>query len=210
MSAETSARRPYNAPRRKMKAEETRRRVLNAARVRFAESGITETTIAAVAQEAQVSPQTVYAVFGSKAALLIALLDDLEQSVDSAAYSRSIEATDDPLGQLRLIVAFHCDLFEQGLDVIELAQRSSSDPTVRRFVDEGHRRRRAACAGWVAGWQARGALRRDIDSETAVDLLWVHCGPDLYSSFVLGCGWDRARVERWLVDTLQALLLAAN
>ncbi len=165
-----------------------------------------ETTVAAIAHEAGVSQQSVYAVFGSKAALLMALLDELERQVDSAEYAAAIETAADPWEQLALIVRFHCDLFEQGLDVIELARRSSSDPAVRRFVQEGDRRRRVACEGWVERWRARRVLAADLDARTAADLLWVHCGADLYSAFVLGCGWDRARVERWLVNTLGVLL----
>jgi AcrR family transcriptional regulator len=168
------------------------------------------TTVTEIAREASVSPQTVYAAFGSKAGLLLALLDDLEERVSSERYGRAIERTAEPEEQLRLIVQFHCDLFEAGLDLIELARRSSTDPTVGRFVDEGNRRRRTACLSWAGAWHASGALRPDLDVTSAADLLWVHCGADLYAAFVLGCGWDRDRLERWLVETLRRLLLESE
>ncbi len=182
--------------------------MLKAAQELFVTSGFSQTTIDAIASAAGVSPQTVYGVFGSKASLLLALLDDLERIVDAGGYAACIDAAGDAGEQLRLIVEFHCELFDRGLDLIELARRSSADPFVGQFVDEGHRRRRAACERWVARWRTEGVLRPDLDARTAVDLLWVHCGPDLYAAFVLGCGWERARIETWLVERLRSALLA--
>lgn len=182
--------------------------MLKAARELFVTSGFVQTTIDAIASAAGVSSQTVYGVFGSKASLLLALLDDLERAVDAGGYAASIDAAGDAGEQVRLIVEFHCELFERGLDLIELARRSSADPSVGPFVDEGHRRRRAACERWVARWEKERLLRPDVDADTAVDLLWVHCGPDLYAAFVLGCGWERQRVETWLVERLCISLLA--
>ncbi len=184
--------------------------MLEAARELFVSSGFSRTTIEAIAATAGVSPQTVYGVFGSKASLLLALLDDLERTVNARGYAASIDAAGDAGDQLRLIVEFHCELFHRGLDLIELARRSSADPSVGQFVDEGHRRRRAACERWVARWQKQRVLRADVDARTAADLLWVHCGPDLYLAFVLGCGWERQRSERWLVERLGAALLAGQ
>jgi AcrR family transcriptional regulator len=54
----------------------TRRRILEIARTRFLETGWAATTMKAVADEASVAPTTVYAVFGSKRALLSALIDE--------------------------------------------------------------------------------------------------------------------------------------
>src|SRR5512141_3370409 len=55
---------------REERAAVTRRRILDAARRRFFEDGYAATTLKAVAAEAGVAVQTVYAVFGSKAAIL--------------------------------------------------------------------------------------------------------------------------------------------
>lgn len=202
-----AVKRAYDASRRRSEAELRRRSVLAAARQQFVESGITGTTIVAIAEAAGVSPQTVYSVFGSKGGLLIALLDELEAEVDSAGVASAVEAAAGDAGaQLEAIVRYHCELFERGLDLIDLARRSSSDPIVGGFVDEGNRRRRDACLRWARSWRRTGALRDDLTVTTAADLLWVHCGADLFVAFVLGCGWERARLERWLVATLRSLL----
>jgi AcrR family transcriptional regulator len=206
-----TVKRAYDASRRRSQAEARRRSVLDAARRQFVEFGITGTTIGGIAEAAGVSSQTVYAVFGSKGGLLIALLDQLEAEVDSPGYASAIDAAAGDAGaQLELIVRYHCELFDRGLDVIDLARRSSSDPVVGGFVDEGNRRRRDACVRWARSWRKSGVLRGDVTVTTAADLLWVYCGADLFAAFVLGCGWDRARLERWLVPTLRSLLLEVS
>ncbi len=201
-------RRPYDAPRRRAKAEATRRAILRSARRLFTAKGILATTVTAIASEATVSPQTVYALFRSKAGVLLALLDELEHAVDASAHAAAIESAASAHEQLELIVAFHCDLFERGLDVIEVVRRTSSHPEVRPAWEEAQRRRRAACHGWVRGWSDGVALRPGLGLASATDLLWLHCGDDVYSGLVIACGWSRADVQRWLIETLTTQLLA--
>ena len=74
MSQPTTPRRKYNSRRREEQARETKRRILDAALVLFGRHGYTGATMEAIAQEAGVAPLTVYSAFGSKAALLAALV----------------------------------------------------------------------------------------------------------------------------------------
>jgi AcrR family transcriptional regulator len=70
--------RPYRATARLAAAEETRRKIVTAAREVVAEpDGITSFTVDAVARTAGVSRMTVYHQFGSKAKLIEALFDDI-------------------------------------------------------------------------------------------------------------------------------------
>jgi len=62
------------ATRRERKALATRRRILDAAETLFVRDGYAATTIAAIAIEADAAVQTVYAVFGTKRAVLTELL----------------------------------------------------------------------------------------------------------------------------------------
>src|SRR5882672_964661 len=56
-------------------AEQTRHRIVDAARKLFLEGGYPSTTITSVAEEAGVAVETVYSRFGSKANLLRAILE---------------------------------------------------------------------------------------------------------------------------------------
>ncbi|MFC4911218.1 TetR/AcrR family transcriptional regulator [Actinomadura gamaensis] len=71
--------RPYRSDRRAAAAEETRRRVLAAAREHLSGTGMTRLSVDAVAKAADVSRQTVYNAFGSKSGLLEALFDSLAE-----------------------------------------------------------------------------------------------------------------------------------
>jgi TetR/AcrR family transcriptional regulator of autoinduction and epiphytic fitness len=66
--------RPYNSARRRAQAEQTRRQIVEAARRLFADRGYVGTTVEAIAGQAQVAPETVYAAFGSKRAVLSRLI----------------------------------------------------------------------------------------------------------------------------------------
>jgi len=67
--------RRYHAPRRDAAAAQTREAILHAAKDQFEAHGWAATTIAAVAADAAVSPKTIQALFGTKAALLAAAVD---------------------------------------------------------------------------------------------------------------------------------------
>jgi AcrR family transcriptional regulator len=67
--------RRYHAPRRAAAAAQTREAILHAAKDQFEAHGWAATTVAAVAADAAVSPKTVQALFGTKAALLAAAVD---------------------------------------------------------------------------------------------------------------------------------------
>src|SRR5260370_16421096 len=68
------AKRPYHSPARQRQAEETRQRMLEAARGLFVQLGYVGTTLEAIAKAADVSPKTVAAVFGSKRGILTAIV----------------------------------------------------------------------------------------------------------------------------------------
>src|ERR1700716_3325004 len=68
--------RTYSSPLRAEQAQATRRRILDAARTQFLDRGWTATTVKVIADAASVAPATVYAVFGTKRAVLTVLIDE--------------------------------------------------------------------------------------------------------------------------------------
>ena len=74
MATGVKRRRRYNSPLRAEQADGTRRRVLAAARELFLARGYAGTTVAAVAQAAGVSPDTIYVSLGGKQGLLEGVL----------------------------------------------------------------------------------------------------------------------------------------
>ena len=70
-----SVKRPYDNSRRQAQARATRQAVIESAKRLFTDHGYPATTIEAVADAADVPLPTVYRLFGSKRALLTAVLD---------------------------------------------------------------------------------------------------------------------------------------
>jgi AcrR family transcriptional regulator len=75
MVGEVKSTRAYNSPLRAAQAEQTRRRVLEAARRLFVHRGYAGTTVAAVADAAEVSPETIYLSLGGKRGLLEGVME---------------------------------------------------------------------------------------------------------------------------------------
>ncbi len=71
----TGARRRYDSTRRQEQARQTRESILEVARRRFLDDGFAATTVAAMADEAGVSVDTIYKSFGGKSGLVRALCD---------------------------------------------------------------------------------------------------------------------------------------
>src|SRR6266545_6571401 len=103
------SRRPYDSPRRRDQARATRQAVLDAGRELFIARGYVATTIEAIAALASVSPETIYAVFGSKRALLSELVDVSIAGGDSAppildqAWVQEMRAEPDPRRRLAIL-----------------------------------------------------------------------------------------------------------
>ena len=195
--------RPYHSPKRERQARQTREQIVEAARRLFARDGFTKTTVEAIAREAGVSAQTVYASVGSKRAIVLALLDRLEAEGGNEELRRELGSTKDPRRQLRAIVSFNRRLFERGRDVLDVVMATRADPDVEAFGRAGEARRREGQARWVRAWAEDGVLRPNLDEGEAADVLWALTGPELYWLFAVNSNWPGLRFEEWLFGTLE-------
>ncbi len=199
--------RTYSSPLRDQQAAETRRRIVAAARELFAARGFAGATVAGIAEQAGVSVPTVYAVFGSKGAIMRALLTRLEDDADAASWRARIADEPDPYRKLERFAQWSRALFSTGRAVIEAALGAGNDPTVLELREQGDRNRREWLAAVVSALAEAGALRPGIDERGAIDRAWMLTGPELYFHGTTGCGWSDTGYERWLTDLLQSDLL---
>src|SRR5512147_2216856 len=75
MPRKSAGKRKYSSPVRQEQATQTRQRILAAARQLFAERGYAGTSMQAIAAQADVGMQTIYAIFKSKPRLLVELFN---------------------------------------------------------------------------------------------------------------------------------------
>lgn len=197
--------RSYRSDLRARQAERTRAEVAAAARRLFQRHGFAATTIAAIAVEAGVSPQTVYASFGSKVAVLRAILEQMEESAEAAQWRERIAAADDPHQILAAFAHWTRAFFEASSPSFAIAQEAAAELT--DLAEEGARHRRAALESIIGRLAQQNALRPGVAAAKAVDRAWLLTGVQTYLMATSGCGWTPAEYSGWLATTLAEQIL---
>ena len=201
--------RRYRSPLRAERAAETRHRITTAALELFTEHGFGGSTVTAIAKRAGVAPQTVYAVFGTKGAILQALLSQLEEDAGAAEWRARIAAADDPADKLAGFAQWTASMLSTSKASIMAAQGAVADPAIIGLRAEADRHRRQALASLIEGLADRGALAAGLTRPRAVDRAWVLTGVEIYLGATDGCGWSDAEYATWLADLLVSQLLAS-
>jgi len=93
--------RPYQSSLRQRQAGDTRRRIVEAAQQLLKSAGYGGMTIEGIALRADVSAQTIYAIFKSKTGILVALLDQSMFGPDYDEVVRQTLSASDPETRLR-------------------------------------------------------------------------------------------------------------
>jgi AcrR family transcriptional regulator len=199
--------RSYRSPLRERQAADTRRRISTAAMELFAEHGFAATTVAAIAERAGVSVPTIYAAFGSKGAILTALMTRFEEDADVTDWRSRVAAEPDPRAKLTAFARWSARLFSTSRAVILAAGGAATDPAMLALKAEGDRRRRAGMRDLVAILADAGALKPGLSRRRAVDRAWALTGLELYLATTVECGWSDAAYAGWLAELLIDQLL---
>lgn len=211
-TAQAASERPlqrYRSPLRAERAADTRRRIATAALELFTELGFGGTTITAIAERAGVAHQTIYATFGTKAAILRALLERLEDDAGAPEWRNRIAAANDPVAKLEAFAHWSASMFATSKAIITAAQGASGDPAILEVRAEADLHRRRALTALVDTLADRGVLAADLSRPQAVDRAWMLTGVELYLAATDGCGWADADYARWLTSLLVHQLLAS-
>src|SRR4051794_8593763 len=192
----------YRSPLRERQAADTRRRISAAAMDLFAEHGFGATTVAAIAARAGVAVPTIYAAFGSKGAILKALMSQFEEDADVTDWHARVAAEPEPGGKLAAFARWSARLFSTSRAVILAAHGATADPALLALKAEGDRRRRAGVRGLIGILADAGALRPGLSRRRAVDRAWALSGVELYLATTVECGWSDASYADWLTGLL--------
>jgi AcrR family transcriptional regulator len=201
--------------RRARKALANRRRMLDAAETLFIRDGYAATTMTAIADEADMAVQTLYAVFGTKRAILTELVDARVAGDEQAGSLRdrddwrAMEREPDPHRQLALLAAIATRVGGRSAAVIEvMAAAAGADPELAAMYEQ-HRRARLRDQRRVARSLARsGAVRPGLTERQVADIIWAIVNTRTYRALVHDRRWTPAEYERWLADLLSGALLA--
>jgi len=202
--------RRYRSPLRAERAADTRHRITTAALELFTEHGFGGSTVTAIAKRAGVAPQTIYAIFGTKGAILQALLSRLEEDAGAAEWRSRIAAADDPADKLAGFAQWTAAMLSTSKATIAAAQGAVGDPAFIGLRAEADRHRRQALASLIDVLADRGALAAGLIRQRAVDRAWMLTGVEIYLAATDGCGWSDAEYATWLAGLLVSQLLTSG
>jgi AcrR family transcriptional regulator len=203
--------RRYHSERRREQAQQTRERVLDAAAKLFEERGFTGASVAAIAAEAGVSEETVYARFTNKRTLLGDLVSravrgDDPRPVPEQEGPRAVLAATDQHEQLRIFAADIVLRLERAAPLVAIvAGASRSEPELAELISRLHADRLRNLRVLVDALAANGPLR--LGADEAVETVWALVSPELHELLRRVRGWTRRRYCEWLADSLGRLLL---
>jgi AcrR family transcriptional regulator len=192
---------------RATRAAETRLRIEEAARRCFSERGYAATTLREIAAEAGVAVQTVYATFGSKAAILRSLRGRVVGDTEAdAAWAAALEAAT----VAAAVGAFARSIrlrWEHGADVVAAdTDAARTEAAIRAEVEGAIRGRRAGIvrlATSLVGLDPRlGSAERvaaTLEALTVTDAYLVLTGAN---------GWTPDEYETWLRRAIADALAA--
>ena len=186
----------------------TRQAILRAARALFAERGFAKSSVKAIAERAGVAIQTVYATFGSKAGVAMALVDLIDQEAGVLDVVEKLARLDDPAALARAFARLRRQIREHCGDIVRtLREGAALEPELAAAWQEGMRRRHAGLERLTARLDAQHALKDGLTPARAAAVAAALVTDDVCDVLVDQRGWTFADYEAWLGDTLVTLLL---
>ncbi len=200
--------RKYHSPSRTRQALETRKAIISAAENLICTKGYLKATITAIAHEAGVSTQTVYAVFGSKCGILVELFEEFMKTDNvKFAHEQAMQAAD-PMLALRFTAAFLREVFSMGSPLFAILIGSTAvSPDLAKLMREKKQERRSIQASFMAKLYEQGHIKPELDFEKALDIFWYLSSYESYRSFVEERGWTYAEYEAWMAQSMAGALL---
>src|SRR5215472_215033 len=207
-----AVKRPYDNSRRQAQAQATRQTVIATAERLFTEHGYPATTIEAVADAADVPLPTVYRLFGSKRALLTAVLDVSFGGDDQPiafADRPAVRAARDETDPAKMVTAFARiarELMDRTSAIQHvLATAAQVDADAAELLAEIRRQRHTGQSRIVAALAARGALDPSLETAEAADMVYALLSPEVHRILTVERGWPADRYERWVARSLATL-----
>jgi AcrR family transcriptional regulator len=197
--------RKYDTTSRRQQADQTRDRILEAARRVISRNGFADATFEAIAAEAGVAAPTVYAAYGSKSGILQALMTRAAFNSTYENVVREALESDDPVTRLRFAARIARGIFDSLRSEAEVLRGATA--IAPDFIRERERIRYERQEGVVQVLDQKGALRTGLTVSMARDILWTLTSYDIYRRLVVERRWTADQYERWLGDTLIATLM---
>jgi AcrR family transcriptional regulator len=197
----------YHSPRRQQAAAATREAIIDAAQELFACQGYARTTVAQIAEAAQVAANTVYTSVGGKPQLLAAITEGGTGDPDVAETLTAVARTTDPAQVIRLTAAGTRQVNQRRAKAVAvLLDSAQADPAAAEMLRATVRHYRDALATLARRLEDLGAVG-PADLERAADVFWYLFGWTSWRTLITDLGWSWDEAEQWLAQRgIDALL----
>jgi AcrR family transcriptional regulator len=210
-------RRPYRSAVRADSARRTRRAIVAAAGDLFVAKGYAAASLAEVATAAGVARPTVFAAFGSKAALLRQVLDEALAGDDDPVpvaqrpWYQPVWQAVTPAGVLEAYADVCVLIAGRTSRLFEVVHRAADDsPEAEELWQNLCDNRRAGARMVLEHALTLGTLADGLDLERGIDILSVFNDPAHYAQLVLGRAWPVDTYRNWLATTMRRSLVGAT
>lgn len=204
----SSQKRRYSLETRAQSADETRHRILAAARSLFGRRGIDQVTIAEIGEKAEVAASTIYAIYKSKDGILRALM---EQSLFGSQFQeaqKQLDGVRDPVALIALTAEVSRAIYESESNDLGLLRHASGfSPALRQMELEFEQKRYEMQERRVKLLFRARKARDDLKIEQARRILWMYTSRDVYRMLVQDGGWTPSLYQKWLSRTLVEALV---
>jgi AcrR family transcriptional regulator len=195
--------RPYRLGKRQADVQDTRERIVAAARELFGQGGFHSVSLDDVAKAAGVARATVYYQFESKSGLLDAVIASIIERVGTERAQHAREHPDAALG-VRLYVTEIVTFFSSEEVLLRnLHGLAAIDPETSGVFGQYEARRKDVLAWLVKRLDDQGKLRPGVSQKHAVDLLWMITGFGSYDQLCSRSGLS-VRATALLLSDLAA------
>ena len=194
--------------RRQKQAAATRQEILAAARRLFATKGYAATSMSAIAAEAETAVQTIYDSVGPKHAIILALVDVIEEEAGVGEYRGRLAAADDPRELIALIVGLSRQFTERSGDVFRaMAAAAPTEPDVAAAWQRANQQHHTGARYVAARLQNLDVLKPDLSVERASDVIGVLTWGTTWQQLTRDRGWSLDDCESWMIETICTLVL---
>lgn len=203
--------RRYNSELRRQAADETRGRVLDAARKLFVRHGIDRVTIAQIAGAAGVAASTVYAIYKSKEGILRELMRATLFGERFQVVQSTLQDERDAVRLIALSAHVARAIYEgENVELGLMRGSSAFSPALRKLEQEFEQVRFEMQEERVKALFAQRRQKKNLTFDDARRILWMYTSRDVYRMLVRESGWSPDRYQEWLSQTLLDALVAPN
>lgn len=206
--------RQYHSAHRQSQALLTRKAITEAAHTLFLTRGYAGATISAIAKEAKVSAETIYAIFNNKQGILAHLVnislvgDEDPQTLLNRPFIKATSDEPDQHKQIAMFAQQMCDIMYRMAPIFEIMRTAAkTEPDIAQMRDRILRERQKGMIYFVRALVAHGDLCEGMTIEKAGDIVFALSSGELFNVFIQDLAWSKEQYTLWLTEALTAALL---